>query len=237
MGKEQKVAVWSLIFRDISHGLSSVLWGSHTAVPVACKDDVEFEFSDIFTDKGTASDDAKMGRTDNSSLPESQSPSLIDGINAFFWDYRTAFYQFLATALWYLVGYAYYSQTMEWSFAESVFFGTSTLTTVGFSIYVPESQGSRLFTIFYIIFGMVLEYTIINCCMHALFRAYERKLVGCGKVERVHAITMLIYKVTFGAIGILILCFVGVGGGEYIFFIFSFPRSVLTLFVLGLILL
>ena len=55
-----------------------------------------------------------------------------------------------------LTGSSAYMYFEGWSFVDALYFSTSTLSTTGLGDLVPTSQESRLFTVFFILFGISL---------------------------------------------------------------------------------
>merc|ERR1719272_2841446 len=51
-------------------------------------------------------------------------------------------------------GAAIYTAMEPWSYLESLYFCWVTLATVGFGDFLPTSTASKLFSIFYIVFGL-----------------------------------------------------------------------------------
>ena len=76
-------------------------------------------------------------------------------------------YKILATAAFSLlaIGTVAYHFLEDWSWVDSVYFATVAVTTVGFGDLVPTGDGSKLFTVVYILIGM----TIITSYLHARF--------------------------------------------------------------------
>ena len=81
------------------------------------------------------------------------------------WSQNT--YKILATAAFGLlaVGTIVYHFLEDWSWVDSLYFATVAVTTVGFGDLVPTGDGSKLFTVAYILIGM----TIITSYLHARF--------------------------------------------------------------------
>ncbi len=53
-----------------------------------------------------------------------------------------------------LTGTIFYSQVEHWRFLDSLYFSITTLTTVGLGDFVPHTDASKIFTIFYIFLGI-----------------------------------------------------------------------------------
>mgnify|MGYP001588769398 CR=1 FL=1 len=49
-----------------------------------------------------------------------------------------------------------------WSWVDSAYFSVVTLTTVGFGDFAPQTDGGKVFTIFYIIMGIGIILSFIN---------------------------------------------------------------------------
>ena len=47
-----------------------------------------------------------------------------------------------------------YKSLEKWSWVDSFYFSTTTLTTIGFGDLHPTSDASKLFTVFYVLFGV-----------------------------------------------------------------------------------
>jgi hypothetical protein len=60
----------------------------------------------------------------------------------------------LAALLTLLVGTVFYHFAEGWSWADSLYFTTVTLASVGYGDFVPSSELARLFTVLYIILGL-----------------------------------------------------------------------------------
>lgn len=61
-----------------------------------------------------------------------------------------------------LVGCVAYGELEGWHFGRSLSFTVVTITTVGYGYHTPSTDSSRLFTIFYIIFGICYVFAIVS---------------------------------------------------------------------------
>ena len=53
-----------------------------------------------------------------------------------------------------LTGTIFYNQVEGWGWLDSLYFSVITLTTIGYGDLSPTTSGSKLFTIFYVFFGL-----------------------------------------------------------------------------------
>jgi hypothetical protein len=60
------------------------------------------------------------------------------------------------------VGTIVYRILEDWSWVDSLYFSTVTLTTVGFGDLAPSTDASKLFTVFYIFSGISLIGAMVN---------------------------------------------------------------------------
>ncbi len=54
------------------------------------------------------------------------------------------------------IGVVFYMNVEHWSLVDSIYFCVVTLATVGYGDITPATQAGRIFTIFYIIFGIAI---------------------------------------------------------------------------------
>ena len=74
-----------------------------------------------------------------------------------------------------LIGTVYFHQVEEWSYVDSFYFSTMTLTTVGYGDLTPATDYSKIFTSFYAIFGIgAMLYTIGTIIGKFVFRQEKR---------------------------------------------------------------
>lgn len=60
------------------------------------------------------------------------------------------------------IGVVFYQFVEGWSFIDALFFCVVTLTTVGYGNIVPVTTAGKLFTTFYILFGIGIFAMVIN---------------------------------------------------------------------------
>jgi hypothetical protein len=63
---------------------------------------------------------------------------------------------------YYAVGIAYYSQAEGWEVVDCIYFTTVTVSTVGYGFFHPSNDDTRLFTVFFIIYGLFFVLPIAN---------------------------------------------------------------------------
>ena len=74
-----------------------------------------------------------------------------------------------------LTGTIFYWRFEDWSIVESLYFCVVTLTTVGFGDLTPTSDGTQLFTIFYILTGLgILVALLASVAEHYIEQKSER---------------------------------------------------------------
>ena len=60
------------------------------------------------------------------------------------------------------LGTGYYNKVEDWSYVDSFYFSTITLTTIGYGDLVPTKDSSKIFTSFYSIFGIGIMLYVIG---------------------------------------------------------------------------
>ena len=83
-------------------------------------------------------------------------------------------YKVLALAAFLLLamGTVVYHFLENWSWVDSLYFSVVAVTTVGFGDLSPSTDGSKLFTVLYILLGITIVTTYLN--NRFKYRAYEK---------------------------------------------------------------
>lgn len=83
--------------------------------------------------------------------------------------------------IWIGIGTLAYRELENWSWIESLYFSVVTLTTIGYGDLHPTTDISRLFTVFYILFGVV---TVVSAISIVGAARIQQRSVGKRKVKR-----------------------------------------------------
>ena len=78
--------------------------------------------------------------------------------------WKSTIQQTLIVFFFYLFGVVFYTQSEKWSVLDSIYYITSTITTIGYGDLEPLSnRNSKGFTIFYtVLLGLTLVYAIVS---------------------------------------------------------------------------
>lgn len=71
----------------------------------------------------------------------------------------------------------------KWSFLDSLFMSVETLATVGYGVVQPLSQAGKIFTILYILFGVILFLYIAAEFANSIVNVNLQKILGRKKME------------------------------------------------------
>jgi hypothetical protein len=149
--------------------------------------------------------------------------------------YFQYFMKFLMLFLYFLVGSLYYCEKMSWTPGTSVFFTIVTMTTVGKSIFPcfsvaftflwcllfsfydvgygyhhPDDDRTRLFTIFFIIFGVYVVYlTVAEVVIEIMNKVMEMIKSKFGKSDIASEYRMIARLIWINIIAILFCLFLG----------------------------
>ena len=80
------------------------------------------------------------------------------------------------------MGVLFYGELEGWKRLESVYFITQTVSTVGYGDITPSTDMGKIFTVFYIFFGVLLIFTVVGDFTRHLFvesikRGYKKKIL------------------------------------------------------------
>lgn len=83
----------------------------------------------------------------------------------------------LAALLLIIIGTVVYSAIEDWSWVDSLYFSVVAVTTVGFGDLSPTTDGSKLFTVLYVLTGVAIISLWLNERLrrHGLTAAQRRK--------------------------------------------------------------
>ena len=79
----------------------------------------------------------------------------------------------LAVVFILLLGAVFYNQVEGWNYLDSLYFTTSTLTTIGYGDFVPKTDLGKAFTILYIIVGMGTMLGFVNVVAHHVLSRHK----------------------------------------------------------------
>jgi voltage-gated potassium channel len=71
-----------------------------------------------------------------------------------------------------------------WSFVDSFYFTITTLSTVGYGDFTPETTAGKFFAVFIIIFGVGMMFYSLVLMAETFIEARLRNLLGRGKLEK-----------------------------------------------------
>ena len=86
--------------------------------------------------------------------------SSIGGI---LYNYKYIWISSISLFLYYILGFVYYTSVEGWNFLNSIYFVTISLSGIGYGVFTPTTDGSRVFTAFYDLFGVILFGITLNC--------------------------------------------------------------------------
>lgn len=64
----------------------------------------------------------------------------------------------------------------RWSWVDSFYFAVTTITTVGYGDLTPTTQGSRLFTAFFVLAGVGIALTALTIIGSSFMKSEERRM-------------------------------------------------------------
>ena len=79
---------------------------------------------------------------------------------------------------WISIGTILFKRLESWTWIESFYFSTITITTVGYGDLVPTSDASRLFTAIYVLIGVSIGIASLGIIGSELIKKRERKYIA-----------------------------------------------------------
>lgn len=116
--------------------------------------------------------------------------------------------------LFFLVGCSYYHHVEGWSVGTCIMFTFVTISTVGYGYQYPTTDGSRIFTIFYMIIGIYFVFFTVSNAITANFEAvksYVEERVASGDIGQ----NIRRNKYAFACILVSIFLSIFVGGAIF----------------------
>jgi len=87
--------------------------------------------------------------------------------------------RFVVFFAYYVVGCWYYSTVEGWDLTGCIYFTTVTVTTVGYGYYKPSSDNARIFTVFFIVFGLLMVLPAVSDLVHyTIVRLQDRAVAA-----------------------------------------------------------
>jgi voltage-gated potassium channel Kch len=78
----------------------------------------------------------------------------------------------------YIVGTIFYHTIEGWSYLESIYFITMTITTIGYGDFVPKTEISMVFTIFLALIGISVAFYLIYSIAAFREKTFDREVVS-----------------------------------------------------------
>ena len=101
------------------------------------------------------------------------------------------------------IGSVVYHYLEDWDWLDSIYFSIITLTTIGYGDFSPQTQGGKIFTMFYILIGLGMILSFIN----TVYRHYadvksvevqkNGKKITSYSENRIHQITLYLLEYSF----------------------------------------
>ncbi len=86
------------------------------------------------------------------------------------------------------IGTAFYTYSEGWSILDAFYFSTITLTTIGYGDLYPTTEGAKIFTAFYAIFGIGLMLYFVRSVIGSFFfergESIEKAILSHRKLDR-----------------------------------------------------
>lgn len=124
--------------------------------------------------------------------------------------FKNIILKFSAVAIFYIVGIIFYSIVEDWTIVDSIYFITSSISTVGYGDLKPTTNLSRIFTIVVICIGMTTIFSIVeNIVKGTIYQAetnairsynYDSKTKISYRFKIILLIVTIWFCITFGAL-------------------------------------
>lgn len=79
---------------------------------------------------------------------------------------KVGLFYIAALLLYYVIGCGYYGTVEKWGITDCIYFITVSVTTVGYGQFVPTTDNSRIFTVFYVVTGVAFVFHMSRSFAH-----------------------------------------------------------------------
>jgi hypothetical protein len=81
--------------------------------------------------------------------------------------------------LYYIIGVGYYSTVEGWSYTNSIYFITVSVSTVGYGQFVPSTDAARTFTVFFVLPGIYMMFTLSKAMARRWLVPLQSRALDC----------------------------------------------------------
>jgi len=81
------------------------------------------------------------------------------------------------------IGTVVYHNLEGWSWTDSFYFSVCSITTVGYGDLAPTTEGTRLFTAFYVLVGVAVAFTALGVLGANYLRRSQEVLLGLRSAQ------------------------------------------------------
>ena len=122
---------------------------------------------------------------------------------------RVGFAKLVAVLGYYIGACLFFCYVEGWTIIRTIYFSTVTITTVGYGDVVPHTKLGKIVGMFFIVFGIVVVFTIISGVATSVLRRAEARALAATDdhpYRRPHnakiafSIFMVVFCMTFGAL-------------------------------------
>ena len=106
---------------------------------------------------------------------------------------------------YYVAGCVFYGHTEGWGVIKTIYFLTTTITTVGYGDVSPVHELSRFVSVFFILFGLAVIFTIIAGVANRIIAAAEAKALAAADDDPTDEKEPHVTKIMI-SIGMIIFC-------------------------------
>lgn len=122
------------------------------------------------------------------SIAESEHKFLGNSISETFNLNRKWLQRWARFGTFYAVGVGIFMHLEGWSFEDSFWFVTQTISTVGYGNLAPKTVSGRIFDIFYLLVGILLTFSVIGDVTHNIVKFMRRKYSLPPKLNKLQLI-------------------------------------------------